>query len=852
MTAKQLSPLVSVVIVNWNGLDDTKECLGYLKEQTYKNIEVIVVDNGSSDGSAEYLKNLRDTKLVQNPKNLGFTGGHIAGYQASSGDYVLLLNNDAIMDKDYIKQAVDTMLEDESIGALGGRAYLWDDDNKLFDRTNDFYAYQNVNSITAEGIFTKHDLGVKQSVNAVSGSCVMVSKSVTEQVGYLHEPFFAYFEESDLFARMKRAGYKIIYQPSLAIWHANAKTTNKKSPTFFYYMIMRNRFRFAIRNFDSWSLRRFLNFYLKMGLVSVVKSLLPLKQRPMHHAYATAFFYNIVFGWRAFAERRQLTKVLGKSNYNQLIVREQTGISVIVACKTKDKLETLIDVARTMEPIDELLAITTDDKLVSYINSIKDKPYSLRLCVDRDYFKTHSQNIGAICSKNEWLILPDSRSIISAMDIFSNCLYYVKRSSKKLAYITTSLNSSFESSLHEDAGQTILIDRSHLIDAGGLDKSFSIENAKRQILAFSYLANKFFKISIDDAGTKLPKFSGGINTNELHKKLSAMLSQAKNEHKKPSLLDNYADRHYRFAQFRNLVIWLLHPRIPMRLKAGRTRNLAMASVKLDRSVLADELKHIRNEVMIYKDSVNLVALKDEEQKRLDYLQHHPDETVVFIILRDRFEPLKSLLRWLEAQGLKKIVFIDNDSRLPPLVELLNKTNYQVLEMGRNMTQTAPWSAGVIKVLLPDDFYIVSDPDIIPVRDEHDVVAHLYKIHSDFPHHIKVGLGLKIDDIPDYYPLKNEVIKWESQFWKNELKEGVYEAGVDTTFALYKPRTYKYALNPSLRTGEPYTARHLPWYSKKDELTDEEVFYRLRADQNVNSWNKDHLPERYKKELEKQR
>lgn len=852
MSAEQSSPLVSVVIVNWNGLDDTKECLKYIKDQTYKNFEIIVVDNGSSDGSAEYLKNLKDIKLVQNPRNLGFTGGHIAGYQASGGDYVLLLNNDAIMDKDYIRQAVDTMLEDKSIGALGGRAYLWDEDNKLFDRTNDFYAYQSVNPITAEGIFTKHDLGVKQSVNVVSGSCVMVSKFVTEKIGYLHDPFFAYFEESDLFARMKRAGYKIIYHPNLAIWHANAKTTNKKAPTFFYYMIMRNRFRFAVRNFDSWSLIRFLNFYLKMGLVSIVKSLMPLKQRPMHQAYAKAFLYNIFLGWRAFAERRQLAKVLGESNYNQLIVREQTGISVIVLCKTKDKLETLIDVARTMEPTDELLAITTNNELVSHINSIKDKPPALRLCVDRGYFKTHSQNIGAICAKNEWLILSDSRSITSAMGIFSNCLYYVKRSSKKLAYITTSKKNSFENSLYEDAGRPILVERGHLIDAGGLDESLSIDNAKRQILAFSYLSDALFKVSTDDFVSKIPKFSGGINTNELHKKLSATLSQAKNEHKKPSFIDNYADRHYRFAQFRNLIIWLVHPRIPMRLKAGRTRNLVIASVKLDRSVLAAELKHIRNEVMIYKDSVNIVVLKKEEQNRLDYLQNHPDETVVFIILRDRYEPLKSLLKWLEAQSLKKIVFIDNDSRLPPLVEFLNKTNYQVLEMGRNMAQTAPWSAGVIKVLLPDDFYIVSDPDIIPVRDEDDVIVRLYKVHSDFPHHIKVGLGLKIDDIPDYYPLKNEVIKWESQFWKNELKEGVYEAGVDTTFALYKPRTYKYALNPSLRTGEPYTARHLPWYSKKDELTDEEVFYRLRADQSVNSWNKDHLPERYKKELEKQR
>lgn len=182
---------------------------------------------------------------------------------------------------------------------------------------------------------------------------------------------------------------------------------------------------------------------------------------------------------------------------------------------------------------------------------------------------------------------------------------------------------------------------------------------------------------------------------------------------------------------------------------------------------------------------------------------------------------------------------------------MESTDYQVLELRRNMTQTAPWSAGVIKVLLPDDFYVVTDPDIVPTIDEKGLLTKLYDVHRKYPYHLKVGFGLKIDDLPDYYPLKAQVIKWESQFWKNKLEDGIYEAGVDTTFAVYKPHTYKYVLNPSIRTGEPYTARHLPWYTKSGELSDEEIFYRLRADQGVNSWNKEHLPERYKHELEKQ-
>jgi len=128
------APLVSIVIVNWNGLQDTKLCLKHTAEQSYSNIEIVVVDNGSSDGSLKYLREYKAIKLVENHKNLGFSGGHIAGYKVSNGEYVLLLNNDAIMDSNYVKNAVKTMRSDKGIGALGGRAYLWDEQNKLLER----------------------------------------------------------------------------------------------------------------------------------------------------------------------------------------------------------------------------------------------------------------------------------------------------------------------------------------------------------------------------------------------------------------------------------------------------------------------------------------------------------------------------------------------------------------------------------------------------------------------------------------------------------------------------------------------------------------------------------------------
>lgn len=850
------TPLVSIVIVNWNGLQDTKLCLKHTGEQSYSNIEVVVVDNGSTDGSLNYLREYKGIKLVENYKNLGFTGGHIAGYNALKGEFVLLLNNDAVMDRDYVKNAVKTMRADKSIGALGGRAYLWDEQNKLFDTTNEFYSYQNINPSTAEGIFATSDQGALQEVNNVSGSCVVVRRSVIDEIGYLHNPFFAYYEESDLFARMKRAGYKVMYSPDLAIWHANAKSSSKKAPTFAYYMMMRNRFRFAVRNFDGWSLARFFKSYLKMGIASIVKSVLARRQRPMHQAYAKAFFYNLLFGWVPIVERQRLKKTLGQPNYNAVIVREQTGISVIVICDFDEQLDKSAELAASLSPMDEVLIVTSKPAIAKSFASYKDKPLNLRLCIDRGYFNTHIENLGAVCSKDDWIILADLKSPTLQDDIsyLSNNLYAVIRSGKKMAFITETYGSlrSFSQLLHGKYSPQLMLKRELFIDEGGLDKNLSMEDAKRELIAYSWIAKSYLALLVPDVKSTLSPYSGYLADHELNKKLSSKLHRALTEHKKPSLLDKLAGRYYRIAQFRNMFIWFFTPRIPVRLKLGRLKNTFLALGTLDRSRLAAEVKHMRNEVSIYRSPHDLVLMKKEEKKRLNHLIDRPSDTPIFIILRDRYEPLKQLLKWLEAQNLKKIVLIDNDSKLPPLIDFLNGTDCQVLELRRNMAQKAPWAAGIIKVLLPDDFYAVTDPDIIPTTESKDALRHFYEVHKRFPHYLKVGFGLRINDLPEQYALKNDVIKWESQFWKYRLEEGIYEAGVDTTFAVYKPHTYKYILRPSIRTGEPYTARHLPWYSDSSQLTDEDIFYRLRADQSVNSWDKGHLPERYKKELAKQR
>ncbi|HEU5005121.1 MAG TPA: glycosyltransferase family 2 protein [Candidatus Saccharimonadales bacterium] len=851
-------PLVSIVIVNWNGIDDTIACLENTRKQTYKNIELVVVDNGSADGSVDTLRKINDIVLVENPTNLGFTGGHIAGYNAASGQFILLLNNDAVMDNEYVQKAVDYMIGHDQVGAIGGRAYHWDDDNPLFGTTNKFYAYQNINPTTADGIFTQSDHGYPQEVNNVSGSCVMVRRSVVEQVGYLHNPFFAYFEESDLFARMKRAGFKIIYHPELAIWHANAKSSNRKGSTFAYYMMMRNRFRFAVRNFDSWSLRRFLLFYLKLGLICTVKLPLQDEERYIRRAYAKAFYYNVFRGSAAFYERWKLKKELGPSNYNQLIVREQQPLSVVVACNSKSGLKNCLAYASTMENNDELLLVLSDRKLTNEAGQAVAKNQRLRICKNAGVFDVPSENLGVICAKNELVVSVNQSNVgtvTSLKNDLAEAVYSMFRGGKWLAYFSKSETAvNVKEALSVPCLPLILFRRSLFIEAGGFFKGSAFANNLRSLICYGSLIGKIASINTRVNKAALPSYSDSLRSDiELLGILNARYHEALASRERPDVTQA---RFKEFAQFRLyqlrlLIKWYASPKITTYLKLARTKNLILSVLTINRQRLAIELTHIRNELVGSRYALNMEKIQQERQARLNYLRDHSEETVIFILTRDRLEPLKQLLAWLNKQSLKKIVLVDNDSTLPPLVDFLNKTNYQVLELGRNAGHRALWTNGIVKTLLPTDFYVVSDPDVVPATNK-NVLPHLYELHNLYPNYLKVGLGLKIDDLPDHYRLKSDVIAWEKQFWTKPVQEGVYEAGVDTTFALYKPGTFIYCIHPSLRTGDPYTARHLPWYTNSDQLTDEEIFYRLRADQAVNSWDKDHLPERYKKELARQR
>ncbi len=198
---------------------------------------------------------------------------------------------------------------------------------------------------------------------------------------------------------------------------------------------------------------------------------------------------------------------------------------------------------------------------------------------------------------------------------------------------------------------------------------------------------------------------------------------------------------------------------------------------------------------------------------------------VIINNRNRLTYLKQLIGWFEKSGMKNIVILDNDSTYAPLLEYYKLTNNKVVFLKKNVGYTALWDLPIFDEY-KKSYYIYTDPDVLPVNDcPINMVEHLYDILKKYPEIEKVGLGLKIDDLPEHYAPKVKVLELEKKYWSKQIETDLYNAQVDTTLALYRPLAKGNAETcKAYRTGGKYILRHLPWYENSASLSEEENFY----------------------------
>jgi hypothetical protein len=210
----------------------------------------------------------------------------------------------------------------------------------------------------------------------------------------------------------------------------------------------------------------------------------------------------------------------------------------------------------------------------------------------------------------------------------------------------------------------------------------------------------------------------------------------------------------------------------------------------------------------------------------------------FIVLRDRVTYAQACLTAMIRAGLEPVV-VDQGSTWPSAVEwldVLEASFVPVLRRGGGTPQSL-WSWEPFREARGDGRYIVTDPDVVPADYcPRDWPARLSSLLDEYPSYHKAGLGLRTDNLPGHYQRLGHVLSWEHQFWQHPLADGVFDAAIDTTLAVYRGVLEPPADSGSaLRTGPPYMADHLAWHENLDNLPPELAWYYAHMEAGIAYW-----------------
>ena len=253
-------PKVYVVIVNWNRPEDTIECIKSVKNISYPNFEIILVDNGSKDNSIETIKEIyKDINSIENKKNLGFAEGNNVGIRFAlnnDAEYIWLLNNDTIVHPDALTAMVDVGERIPESGILGSKIYYYDKPDFIWfaGATIDWKRAVSLHT----GINQKDcpQYGVLSEVDRITGCSMVVKRKLCERIGLMDEKLFLYVEEVDWCVRARNAGYKIFYVPDSKVYHKISSSTGEDFSVVYNYFNTRN-FLYVIQKNMSFPLREY-------------------------------------------------------------------------------------------------------------------------------------------------------------------------------------------------------------------------------------------------------------------------------------------------------------------------------------------------------------------------------------------------------------------------------------------------------------------------------------------------------------------------------------------------------------------------------------------------------------------
>lgn len=276
------APLVSVIIVLYNSADYIGPCLRSLAGLEYVNYELILVDNGSEDGSSLVARKAAeeagvDCVISRLESNSGFAKANNLGFGLSTGEIVLLLNPDTEVFPDTLDMLVRSF-EDESVGIAGCKLYY--PDRKTIQHAGGFIRDNGLTMHYGVGEEDRGQFDEVRDVMYVTGAALAVRRGVFTRVGMLDTGYYpAYFEEADLCTAVRRLGRRVVYYPAARVIHHESTTTGKFTEKY-YYLYHRNRIRFLLKNFSlGFLLERALPMEERwLGMIAPEEQSIPLNK----------------------------------------------------------------------------------------------------------------------------------------------------------------------------------------------------------------------------------------------------------------------------------------------------------------------------------------------------------------------------------------------------------------------------------------------------------------------------------------------------------------------------------------------------------------------------------------------
>jgi len=316
-----MNELVSIIVINWNGLRWLADCFSSLAKQECQNFEIIFVDNASSDESVAWVKkNYPKTKILINKQNLGFSDANNVGYKAAKGKYVLFLNNDTRVTKTFLSELVKVLESDKKIGGAQSKILLMDHP----DTHDSVGAFFTVTGFLYHYGFGKKDIPKydKQiDLYTAKGACMMFKREVLKKIevdGNILDPsYFAYFEETDMCHRVWLAGYRIVYAYTSVIYHKMGATSSSMNNAFIQYHSFKNRINSYLKNLGTVQLIKTMPIHLLFceffSLISLMRGKFTLAL-----SIQKAFIWNVSVLGQTMHERRYIQNTIRKISDQEL------------------------------------------------------------------------------------------------------------------------------------------------------------------------------------------------------------------------------------------------------------------------------------------------------------------------------------------------------------------------------------------------------------------------------------------------------------------------------------------------------------------------------------------------------